>query len=71
MQYSQNTCRLQDAVRALMSTNKGRKSADSDMTLEHPRHLVEHDIENGALEDQGAELIRSYLMNLQPKTGPK
>jgi antitoxin component HigA of HigAB toxin-antitoxin module len=52
-----------------MGINKGRKSTESNMALEHLQDLVEQDIENGTLEGQGAELMRNYLMHLQPKTG--
>jgi hypothetical protein len=60
-----------DAVKSLTSTDKGRKSVEANMALEHLKDVIEEDISSGLLEGADAEVMRNYIMHLQPKTGLK
>jgi hypothetical protein len=58
-----------DALKSLTSTNRGRKSAEANMALEHLKDIVEEDIRNGLLDDKDARVMKNYIMHLQPRTG--
>lgn len=58
-----------DSVKALTTTNKGRKSLGSNMALEHLKDIVNEDIKNGLLEGEDAKVMKNYIMHLQPATG--
>jgi hypothetical protein len=58
-----------DSVRALTTTNKGRKSLESNMALEHLKDIINEDIKSGLLEGKDAEVMENYIMFLQPATG--
>lgn len=66
LRHLQDLEKLQHAIRDLMSTNRGRKSVESNMALDHLKDLVQEDLENGVLEGEDAEVMKNYISYLQP-----
>jgi hypothetical protein len=69
LQHIQELQGTLDAIKSLTSTNKGRKSLEANMALEHLKEIIDEDIRSGLLEGEDAQAMKNYVMHLQPKSG--